>query len=294
MLLFMQRYFQRYFRTFYLLLTVMLGISLGNLAATGLGVYLSPPVLMLEDLSKEQTAPLKKPPLQEFDIILQRNIFDPNSQNAQSLASFEKPQQAEENSAAARTDLILLGTVAAGEGSLAMIQADKEIETYRMGDEVPGGGRIQEIDRNLVHIENSDGSIEVLSTYEKGRQKKAALPPQKRGSQIRAVSENSWIIPREEAEKARGNLNDLLKQARMEPKIVNGRTEGFVVKMLRRNSFLANLGIQRGDVVKQVNGMELDGPEKALQIFQQLREAKHISIGLLRNGKQLNFEYEVD
>jgi general secretion pathway protein C len=44
----------------------------------------------------------------------------------------------------------------------------------------------------------------------------------------------------------------------------------------------------------QINGMPLDGPEKALQIFQQLREARQISIGLTRNGTPMNFEYEVE
>ena len=114
------------------------------------------------------------------------------------------------------------------------------------------------------------------------------------GSGVRAVGENRWVIPRSVAEQARGNLNELLRQARMEPHIVAGRTEGFVVRMIRPKSLLDTLGIQRGDVLVQINGMPLDSPEKALQIFQQLREAKNLSISLQRGGVPMNFEYEVD
>jgi general secretion pathway protein C len=80
----------------------------------------------------------------------------------------------------------------------------------------------------------------------------------------------------------------------MEPNIVEGRTEGFVVRMIRPKSLLDTLGIQRGDVLRQINGVPLDSPEKALQVFQQLREVKRLSIGLERNGTPMNFEYEVD
>ncbi|MBE0598734.1 MAG: general secretion pathway protein GspC, partial [Desulfuromonadales bacterium] len=112
--------------------------------------------------------------------------------------------------------------------------------------------------------------------------------------QVQALGGNRFVIPQEVATQARGNLNELLKQARMEPNIVDGRTEGFVVRMIQPRSLLANLGIQRGDILKQVNEVELNSPEKALQIFQQLREAKTISIGLTRNGNNLNFQYEVN
>ena len=89
-------------------------------------------------------------------------------------------------------------------------------------------------------------------------------------------------------------MNELLKQARLEPNIVNGQTSGFVVRMIRPHTLFTMLGLRLGDVIMQVNGVTLDSPEKALQIFQQLREAKNISISLLRNGKPLTFEYEVE
>ena len=46
-------------------------------------------------------------------------------------------------------------------------------------------------------------------------------------------------------------------------------------------------------VVLRVNEMSLDSPEKALQILQQLREARHLTVDLERRNKPMTFTYEI-
>ena len=123
---------------------------------------------------------------------------------------------------------------------------------------------------------------------------KPGRPTAPNGNGIRPLGGNRWSISATAVEKARSNMNELIQQARLEPNIVNGQTNGFAVRMIRPRTLFSMLGLQLGDIVMQVNGVALDSPEKALQIFQQLREAKHISISLLRNGKPLTFEYDVE
>lgn len=282
-----------------LLLTALLGLSLGCLGAAITGGYLRPDIQPGKTLASERTAPTRKPLLTDYQVILQRNIFDSTAPGAGTLTDAETPGQAA--SAATRANLTLFGTVVAGAGSLAVIHTGQEIKTFRLDDELPGGGRIEEIARNLIQIRYPSGPLETLHLYQgegpkgsppapvTGRAAGAAV-----GDGIKAIGENRWVIPREVAEQARGNLNELLRTARMEPNIVEGRTEGFVVRMIRPKSLLDTLGILRGDIISQINGMPLDGPEKALLVFQQLREAKQLSIGLIRNGTPMNFEYEVE
>lgn len=282
-----------------LLLTTLLGLSLGCLGAAITGGYLRPGIQPPKATASERPVPTRKPALTDYQIVLQRNIFDSTAPGAGVLSAAETPGQPAA-AATPRANLTLLGTVVAGTRSLAVIHTGQEIKSFRLGDELPGGGSIESIERNLVQIKYPGGPLETLLLYQGERPKG---PPPAAGTTaggvpgdtgIKPVGENRWIIPRETAEQARGNLNELLKQARMEPNIVAGRTEGFVVRMIRPKSLLDTLGIQRGDVLMQINGMPLDGPEKALQIFQQLREARHISIGLTRNGTPMNFEYEVE
>jgi general secretion pathway protein C len=298
----MLAFIQRHFRGIFLLLFALLGISLGHLISTALGIRLVPSGPERGTLSEERAVTRQKPLLADFEIVLKRNIFNSSARGATfDLRETEPERVAETTKPAARTNLKLLGTVSAEDGSLAMIEANRSIDIYHIGDEVPGGGSIKEITRNLVTIQNRDGSMEVLSLYETGAPTSPAPAPSsppaaasEGNEQIKPIGENQWMIDRQVAEEARNNIGELLKSARMEPNVVNGNTEGFVVKMIQPGSLLANLGIRKGDVIMEVNGVELASPEKALQIFQQLREARHISIGLQRDGAPMSFDYEIN
>jgi len=48
-----------------------------------------------------------------------------------------------------------------------------------------------------------------------------------------------------------------------------------------------------GDIIKRVNGQELDSAEKSIGMFTALRSEKTISIDLVRNGQRINYTYEI-
>jgi type II secretory pathway component PulC len=47
------------------------------------------------------------------------------------------------------------------------------------------------------------------------------------------------------------------------------------------------------DIIKRVNGMDLDSFEKATGLFTALRSEKSISIDLVRNGQRISYTYEI-
>jgi len=281
----------KYFWLCYLLLPILLGAALGHLAAVGTDIWLSKP---LSGAWEKETAPAPKPTsrsLNAYEAILQRNIFDSRGPASGSL---EMAATTDSTRITSRSDdLTLLGTMVAGQQSLALLRIEQETALLHLDEELPGGGRIKVIERLRVIINWPDGTEQELLLSE-DQAKAVAKPRAQNGQGIRAVGENRWLISSTEMEKARANLDQLLKSARLEPKIVGGVTQGFLVRMVRSNSLLAQLGIKRGDLIKEVNGVPLDSPEKALQIFQQLREAKNVSVNLLRRGKPLTYSYEVD
>jgi general secretion pathway protein C len=101
------------------------------------------------------------------------------------------------------------------------------------------------------------------------------------------------LIPAAVAEDSRSNIGSLLKQAQAVPYLEGKTTTGFQLVMVQNGSFIAKIGLKKGDILREINGVELTSPEKALQIFGQLRQAKQISIGLERGGKAMTFAYEI-
>ena len=63
---------------------------------------------------------------------------------------------------------------------------------------------------------------------------------------------------------------------------------------IEKGSLLEQIGLRVGDLIVEKNQVKLNSPEKALQIFQQVREANNISLGLIRNGKLETFEYSLE
>ncbi len=305
--------FLKHYKLLYLLLPVALGLALGHLAATAAGIFITPPARQATAMIDQTPTVTRTPALQDFQGIVGRNIFD---STAKPVVAFEEEEEAPAVASAptTRSDLTLFGTVARAEMPLAVIRINRDVRTYKLGAELPGGGVLDAVERNMVVIRYANGSTQTLSLVEEEASATAAAPAapapaatSRRGAaaqapaaqaaaggEIRPVGENRWVIPQQVATQARGNLNELLRQARMEPNIVNGQTQGFVVRMIQPRSLLALLGIQRGDVLHQINGVELDSPEKALQIFQQLREARSISIALERGGSNHTFQYEIE
>jgi general secretion pathway protein C len=289
-------FLQKHVQATWLLLITIAGVSLGCLTATILGLSLGTP-LPETGPAEKLVAPVHKKTLADYATITQRNIFDSTSPG---LSTTSASEQASESPAVAssRPDLKLIGTVTGGdEDSLALIEADKVVKAYRLGDAIPGGGRLIAVIRNEVHIEYDDGSISMLLLYQESAPSRTpARPTPTAAGQtgIRLVEENRWMIDERVVEEARTNLGEVLKSARMEPRLVNGATNGFAITMLRPGSLLTRMGFKRGDVILEVNGVPLSSPEKALQIFQQLREARSLQVSLERRGQPTVLEYQVN
>jgi len=292
---------QKILNVLLVLLTICLGLLLGQLAADWIGQSLAPEQIVAE-FDKAEPTRVKKHRLQDFNAITQRNLFDsaasPLTLNESAAAKTESKGLVPPSE---RSDLMLLGTVSGGDSPLAVIKSGKETEVYKVGDSLPGNLTLSSVKRDKAIVTSAAGKETVLElTVEKSNGGKtrgrtaAKLRTSATSAKIIELGENSWQIPREEAEKARSNLNALLKTARMVPKIENGETVGFTIVNIQPGTFLDMLGLKVGDVLVQINQVELNSPEKALQIFQQVREANNLSLGLLRGGSRQTFEYTID
>lgn len=293
--------FQKYHRELCLLQLVLFGLACGHLIDTALQVHLRPGITTEAANGRSAAVASPKTAVADLNLILQNNIFDTNNRfaNATMTLGSDMAQKGEATAAVSRVDLKLFGTVVAAERSQALLEANNELKLYHLGDTVPGDGAIEEIQRNQVKIRNRDQSLTTLTLMETGPLSTRAMPPRAEtnlntGGDIRAVGENRWLISKTMVESVRDNLADQLRLAQMEPRTVDGKIDGFLVKRVNPRSILVKMGLQRGDVVKEINNIKLDSPEKALQIFQQLREARQISAAVERNGQPMSFTYEIE
>jgi len=270
------------------------GLSAGYFTAQLTGYLLQPPPSTMTAGGQDRAAS-PRPATVDVGLILNRNIFNPaaRGQTAKPLPS-DSPEPV---AAGTGGDLKLIGTVEGGATPLALIESGGKVKIFRVGATLPGGGELLSVSRNEALVRQADGSrarLAIARPEGGSPSSPGELPTGETGDGVRNLGNNRWSVSSDEVARARANMNELLKSARLEPNIIDGQTEGFVVKMIRPKSLLAQLGIQRGDTITRINSVELNSPEKALQIFQQLREAKRLTVDLKRGSENLTFDYEVN
>jgi general secretion pathway protein C len=58
-------------------------------------------------------------------------------------------------------------------------------------------------------------------------------------------------------------------------------------------SIYTKLGIQEGDVLKEVDGERLDSPAKAMELYNGLRTRTNLKISGERNGQPFTMTYNI-
>lgn len=81
------------------------------------------------------------------------------------------------------------------------------------------------------------------------------------------------------------SLHQLAQDARIVPAFQNGRSIGFKLFAIRPGSDFALAGLQNGDVVTRINGIELSSPERALEAYQRANDGL-IVVDFLRRGQR--------
>ncbi|SEM88796.1 type II secretion system protein C (GspC) [Stigmatella aurantiaca] len=203
----------------------------------------------------------------------------------------------------------LLGTLVAADKlwSFASVQdmGTQRSQTYMVGDRIQGA-EVTDILRERVIILNNgrrefidgqpgDGAAPV-PTYPPPAVATAppAGPPNNGlGNGIRSTGENEYEVPRTEIDRTLSNLNEVAMQARIVPAFKDGQAQGFKLFSIRPDSIYSKIGVQNGDVIRRINGFELNSPEKALEVYSKLKEAGRIEIEIERNGAPIRKTYNV-
>ena len=244
-------------------------------------------------------------PAADAEAVIKRNLFGSRIGNGvpQIKAGREFFADLPESS----LPLTLLGTVVNERGgrSFAIISqsGSKDQEIYFAGDIVTEGVILATVQRNRV-ILLREGKEEVLEkTSERAapasrrRPARRAVGSRVKSSQndirIRKVGNNNYVMDRREVEGVLEDFNKLLTQIRIVPHFKDGKPNGFKVFNIRPNSLFMKLGMVNGDIIKRVNGLDITGPEQALQMYQQLKQESRITIDLERFSKNITLQYEV-
>jgi len=205
-------------------------------------------------------------------------------------------------------DFILVGTIVGKTRSFAIIEnkRTREQSLYRVGHTLEGGARIIDVARNRVVILRGKDEEVLEVAYipnQKGRQGRQVMPSSRppipaapvpmQGRGVRQVSKNQWVLDRDEVDGAISNLPQLLTKARIIPNFSNGKPDGFRIFAISKGSLYDKIGLQNGDILHTVNGIDVKDPKNFLKVFEQLKDEPQITVDLVRRNQKQTFNYEI-
>jgi general secretion pathway protein C len=192
--------------------------------------------------------------------------------------------------------LKLLGVVIGDhEGVSAIVEelSSKRQLFFRLHDQIPDAGEISEIRRDGMVVRQ--GSQQELLELAASQIEKPPSAQVTAGSAVVPVpgSPVRTVLDRREVELAMGDLPKLLSQARAVPYMVNGAMNGFRLDFIAPSSFYEKIGLKYGDVLQQVNGVDVRDPGTMLTLFQQLRNEKTVKLDVLRNNQRTAMTFDI-
>jgi hypothetical protein len=113
-------------------------------------------------------------------------------------------------------------------------------------------------------------------------------------SEITRKDDAHYVITRRGLEAALGNFSSLSRTLRLAPEVKDGRPNGFRILALKPGSFLARVGFLNGDIVVSINGIDLSGPDKAMEAYARVRTASDLRFSILRDGKPVALETKIE
>jgi len=192
--------------------------------------------------------------------------------------------------------LKLLGVVIGNhEGVSAIVEelSSKRQLFFRLHDQIPDVGEISEIRRDGIVVRQGDQ--QELLELAAAQIEKPPSTPVTAGSAVAPVpgSPVRTVLDRREVEQAMGDLPKLLSQARAMPYVINGAMNGFRLDFIAPSSFYEKIGLKYGDVLQQVNGVDIRDPGTMLTLFQQLRNEKTVKLDVLRNNQRTAMTFDI-
>jgi general secretion pathway protein C len=217
-----------------------------------------------------------------------------------------------------RTAYVLVGTIVSSSPSArrAILWAPgmKDPKAFREMEEVEPGALLTSIERDKAWLTRG-AEREKLELLPVGSKSRASLPapaaparsaapgpPQAAGTapsqavtaiRVERLADNRFAIDEAGVTALTTNINQYMTQVRLVPFFEGNKSAGYRIAAIRPGTTFEQLGFQGGDVLQQVNGLDVSTPEKLYTIFQNLKDEKKVSVNILRQGQKNTLTYEI-
>lgn len=194
-------------------------------------------------------------------------------------------------------NLQLLGAINANEPALAraIILAEGRQQQFAIGEQLPGSGKVvlSKVLDDRVILDNN-GRYETLWLYDPSNTARRPRAPVETAA---PAPVQPPIPPAQSALRERltpQRMASLSEVIQIAPVSEGGKLLGYRVRPGRDQQHFARFGFQPDDVITGVNDVNLDDPQRALELYNTMRTAKEATFSVRRAGGDIKLKVSLD
>ncbi len=250
-------------------------------------------------------APYAAPPIGSYAPVVETPLFPAVSRKFQPV-QISDDMLSDADVSGALHSMTLIGTFVGKKSFIVVSKKGEGVEqTFKVGESVFGAGTLKEVRTDSAVISKGSADFTITMPKEVIPAPSAVPPPggavikepagvePRFGGSVRKTGENAWVVDQKAITHALDNIGQVLTDARMKPVARNGSVEGFMLDEVVPNGVFDIMGLRNGDILKSVNGFEVNTPEKAVQVLTALRGETEINIDIIRGGKKIKLKYDI-
>lgn len=241
----------------------------------------------------------------QYSVISNRNLFSSTGEMPPAITAVRTETKKENTPVPSSLPITIIGTLVHSNPSKSIaaleIKSKNKTGSYIVGADVEGLCTIEKVERNIIYVRNSSNGmleyIEMKSNQNKvGFDASKQTPVPRTGpKEVLAAGNNTFTISRANLLKYTNDLSSVLMQARAVPNRDpnTGEINGFRLLDMQPGSIYEQLGLQRMDVIRGVNGEPVDSIQKAMEMYNTLKNGSQVKMQIERGGRVDTFTYDI-
>jgi len=274
-----------------------------------------PEGIALDSLSEVESQPTMPTAMENAEMLQKDRPLASDIRNMHLFGKFEikrveapPPKPTLEPPKPTRLNLKLRGIFASANKALAraiIADAKNTEDSYKVGDDLPGGVKLREIMTDKVILDNH-GKLETLllpedtapgtennhnAQSQREPEPQTAAPAPTPSGELDVANADPGVLLKDIRDRLVSDPQSVMSLIRAQPFRKNGKLAGYRIRPGKDKELLEKFGLHSGDVVTSINGVPMDNPLKALELMRDLKNTNSLSVDIERRGvpQSLNF-----
>jgi len=201
-------------------------------------------------------------------------------------------------------DIILLAIYNATESTVITVQYKGKTKVLSRDDEINGfvlkgaGNNFATFTKNeknykLMLLKGKNTNQGASYTSNQVTNESVPQPAQKVTGDIVDAGDRK-IVDRSLIDHYANNIDDVYKNIGIADLKDGNKLKGFQISFVRRDSPFAKLGVKRGDIIKSINGQEINSYNAAFGVYKNIKDIDNLTLVIQRGSEEMELEYEIN